>query len=46
MLLKNCPNHCDEYLIKKFCNLSDTDFGLIKTADAYRQIMNLGAVAT
>jgi len=35
----------DEYLIKKFCNMSDTDFGLIKTADAYRQIMNLGAVA-
>ena len=35
----------NEYLIKKFCNMSDIDFSLIKTADAYRQIINLGAVA-
>ena len=35
----------NEYLIKKFCNMSDIDFSLIKTADAYRKIINLGAVA-
>jgi len=35
----------NEYLIKKFCNMSDIDFSLIKTADVYQQIINLGAVA-
>jgi len=35
----------NEYLIKKFCDMSDIDFSLIKTADAYQQIMNLGAIA-
>ena len=35
----------NEYLIKKICNMSDIDFSLIKTADVYQQIINLGAVA-
>jgi len=35
----------NEYLIKKICNMSGPDFSLIKSADAYNEIINLGAIA-
>lgn len=35
----------DEYLMKRFCDMSDTDFGSVKSADAYHRIINPGAVA-
>jgi len=35
----------NEYLIKKFCDMSDIDFSLIKYSDAYQQALNPGAIA-
>jgi hypothetical protein len=35
----------DEYMLKRFCDMSDIDLSLIKYSDAYRQTLNLGAVA-
>lgn len=35
----------NEYLIKRFCNMSGLDFSSIKSADAYNGIINIGAIA-
>jgi len=35
----------NEYLLERFCNMSGIDFSLIKSADAYQQIINLGAIS-
>jgi hypothetical protein len=35
----------NEYLLKRFCNMSGIDLSRIKSADAYLQIINLGAIA-
>jgi hypothetical protein len=35
----------DEYLMKRFCDMSDIDFSSVKSADAYQPILNLGAIA-
>jgi hypothetical protein len=35
----------NEYLLKRFCDMSAPDFSSIKSPDEYRQIINLGAVA-
>jgi len=35
----------NEYLLKRFCNMSGPDFSLIKSADAYNEIINIGAIA-
>lgn len=35
----------NEYLLKRFSDMSGIDLSLIKYADAYRQIINLGAIA-
>ena len=34
----------NEYLLKRFCNMSGPDFSSIKSADAYDRILNLGAI--
>jgi len=35
----------NEYMLKRFCNMSGIDLSLKKSADAYRQIINIGAIA-
>jgi hypothetical protein len=35
----------NEYLLKRFCNMSGLDFSSIKSADAYNEIINIGAIA-
>lgn len=35
----------NEYLMKRFCDMSDIDFSSIKSADAYQRIINLGTIA-
>jgi len=35
----------NEYLLKRFCDMSGHDFSLIKSSDAYHQFINLGAIA-
>jgi len=35
----------NEYMLKRFCDMSGPDFSSIKSADAYQQIINLGAIA-
>lgn len=35
----------NEYMLKRFCDMSDIDLSLIKYSDAYQQTLNLGAIA-
>ena len=35
----------NEYILKRFCDMSGIDLSLKKSADAYQQIINLGAIA-
>lgn len=35
----------NEYLLKRFCDMSGIDLSSIKSSDAYQQILNLGAIA-
>ena len=35
----------NEYLLKRFCDMSGIDLSSIKSSDAYQRILNLGAIA-
>jgi hypothetical protein len=37
--------NCNEYLLKRFCDMSGADLSSIKSSDAYQQTLNLGAIA-